>query len=973
MHYKIKPVFVFDGNVPELKRKTIQARKFRSEDLVDKHLDRLSNYVKKKHNIDLDLKQANLKSSKLRGFSDDNLFELDDDLDFNEEESADCWEEEELVPNSKEKLREDANAILSGYKYQNFASVNTNSEEFLRLPPEVRHELLTEIKESTKFSVAERKAPEDMGDYSSYQIGKLIKSRDIQKQIEMTREEMFTQPGSSTDLKFKAQYEKYVSTRIASDDVTNLVFTKKRAQEQPKVVKPVEKPKAKNLDFNIYGSVEEFDYGISNELDPESKSGLINERLKKRLEIKKELEESSSSDDSDFIAVPDEMDDLSIDNKPFDLTEIHPVLLLNESKLIESSQPVKNGDLKFSSPNKRALETVLTPTVLTPNEPERKKISPLSSFEKTGNRSLEVTFSLTVNETIVLDDTVELSKTADDKQEKEEQKKVKEDDKLAKEEQKEEEDEQLNDGVSRLMNKSEIQSICIEDDDDLFGDETAFDAELNKFYDNLQSPTKNEEAAKPSTSKHGLSIDFLESPDDELSGLVDKQLIEMITESPVKFKQSSDSDSQSNEQKKELKIVQLKPPTDDQLASNKVKKASDAKVDLSETIRLMRDVKKVKRQTNTVGDSVVEETKKMLGLFGIPFVVSPMEAEAQCAILEQLDLVAGTITDDSDVWLFGAKTVYKNFYNQSKFVMKYTASEIESNLKLSRDNLICLAMLTGSDYSDGIKGIGPVTATEIISEFNGEQLQPLIEFKRWLTDNKNGKPRKHNGVRNKFLKYDLPKSFPSQQVYDAYQNPEADRSEERFQFGKPDLDLLRKYTREKFQWSKERQDQELLPLFKRINDATTQTKIQDYFRVVAKQKDSEPGSVGSKRLQKALDNKRPVSDGNRSSEAQSKLNGNATTSSKAAAAKPSKAKKETKKAAAKKADKKPANEKDANTFKSKVKNQRKKKESASKVPSIFDKQIGISKFFIKQSRPASDDSKTKTDADGVICLSEDSD
>lgn len=54
-----------------------------------------------------------------------------------------------------------------------------------------------------------------------------------------------------------------------------------------------------------------------------------------------------------------------------------------------------------------------------------------------------------------------------------------------------------------------------------------------------------------------------------------------------------------------------------------------------------------------------------------------MEAEAQCAFLDLESLTDGTITDDSDIWLFGAKNVYKNFFNQKKHVMCFNASDIK--------------------------------------------------------------------------------------------------------------------------------------------------------------------------------------------------------------------------------------------------------------------------------------------------------
>lgn len=73
--------------------------------------------------------------------------------------------------------------------------------------------------------------------------------------------------------------------------------------------------------------------------------------------------------------------------------------------------------------------------------------------------------------------------------------------------------------------------------------------------------------------------------------------------------------------------------------------------------------------------------QELLSLFGIPFVVSPMEAESQCAFLDTACLTDGTITDDSDVWLFGGRRVYKNFFSQGdKHVEFYQYANIVQEL-----------------------------------------------------------------------------------------------------------------------------------------------------------------------------------------------------------------------------------------------------------------------------------------------------
>jgi len=47
---------------------------------------------------------------------------------------------------------------------------------------------------------------------------------------------------------------------------------------------------------------------------------------------------------------------------------------------------------------------------------------------------------------------------------------------------------------------------------------------------------------------------------------------------------------------------------------------------------------------------------------------------------------------------------------------------------LDREMLVNMALLCGSDYTEGIQGIGPVTALEILAEFPGFGLEKMQRF-----------------------------------------------------------------------------------------------------------------------------------------------------------------------------------------------------------------------------------------------------
>jgi DNA excision repair protein ERCC-5 len=119
----------------------------------------------------------------------------------------------------------------------------------------------------------------------------------------------------------------------------------------------------------------------------------------------------------------------------------------------------------------------------------------------------------------------------------------------------------------------------------------------------------------------------------------------------------------------------------------------------------------------------------LLELFGLPYVQAPGEAEAQCAELEQRGLVQGTITEDSDVLLFGSRHAYRGFFSARERVEHYSMAAVQERLGLSREKLILLALLLGSDYTLGVRGVGLVNAMEVIAAFEG--IQGLARFKAW--------------------------------------------------------------------------------------------------------------------------------------------------------------------------------------------------------------------------------------------------
>ena len=225
-------------------------------------------------------------------------------------------------------------------------------------------------------------------------------------------------------------------------------------------------------------------------------------------------------------------------------------------------------------------------------------------------------------------------------------------------------------------------------------------------------------------------------------------------------------------------------------------------------------------QTGSVTSAIVEEVHTLLRMFGIPFIVSPGEAEAQCACLLEANIVDAVATEDSDVLLFGATEVFKNLFNQNEEIERYGVNAIQTDLCLSRDALIDYALLVGSDYTDGIPGIGPVLALEILAEF--QTIESFAEWIRQLDTEAETSTKEMNPLHRKLLKMvragklDLKESFPEQVVRNAYLHPNVHHRTEQFTWEYPDSQKIRAYMNEKVNWSEEKTNTQLGPVIRAV-------------------------------------------------------------------------------------------------------------------------------------------------------------
>ncbi|KAG7140520.1 Flap endonuclease 1 like protein [Verticillium longisporum] len=190
------------------------------------------------------------------------------------------------------------------------------------------------------------------------------------------------------------------------------------------------------------------------------------------------------------------------------------------------------------------------------------------------------------------------------------------------------------------------------------------------------------------------------------------------------------------------------------------------------------DIEKFSRRTVRVTREHNAECQKLLKLMGVPFIIAPTEAEAQCAVLAKGGKVYAAASEDMDTLTFETPILLRHLtYSEQRKepIQEIHLDKVMEGLGMERNQFVDLCILLGCDYLDPVPKVGPSTALKLIREH--KTLEGVVDYIK--NDSKS--------------KYTLPEDWPFADARELFLNPDvrpADHPDCDFKWEKPDIEGL---------------------------------------------------------------------------------------------------------------------------------------------------------------------------------------
>ncbi len=133
-------------------------------------------------------------------------------------------------------------------------------------------------------------------------------------------------------------------------------------------------------------------------------------------------------------------------------------------------------------------------------------------------------------------------------------------------------------------------------------------------------------------------------------------------------------------------------------------------------------------RTAKLDSDMIEESLTLLDAMGIPWIRAPSEGEAQMGHMARKGDVWAGASQDFDAILFGTPTLVRNLTLAGKRRLPsgktvdvtpqlVTLADVLGTLQVTREQLVDMSILIGTDFNDGVRGIGPKKSLAIIRKF----------------------------------------------------------------------------------------------------------------------------------------------------------------------------------------------------------------------------------------------------------------
>lgn len=186
---------------------------------------------------------------------------------------------------------------------------------------------------------------------------------------------------------------------------------------------------------------------------------------------------------------------------------------------------------------------------------------------------------------------------------------------------------------------------------------------------------------------------------------------------------------------KGIKLVYVFDGTPDMMKEGTLEKRKERKEEAREDYKKAieeGDLEKARvkaQQTSRISDEIEKSSKDLLSLLSIPWIQAPSEGESQAAHIVKEEDAWAVGGQDYDSLLFGAPRLVKNLTVTGKRKLPGSdgykeinpklmiLDDILGHLEIGREQLIDIGILCGTDYNEGVKGIGPKRGLKYIKKY----------------------------------------------------------------------------------------------------------------------------------------------------------------------------------------------------------------------------------------------------------------